>query len=366
MHARLTCLVMTVLLAATSAASLTAQAAPSNVAVAASRGSVTVSWTGIRNSEVTYRVLRAPDHKARGEDLTRPLAFDVTSFIDAAVAAGTSYFYQVVAVYGDGTEGASVAVQYPAPPVAVAPMPMATRQGVLRSVPLTQAPPFPLRAPAITATGQYNRVTISWQPVVTNIAPVSYEVRRVQVDPTTPGVPLGYITGSPMLKSDGSYTALDRSADLHLPTWYRLTTKNTSQGSVDSPWYRRDPPPHTGVDTIIGGYYRIAGPKSAYWIGCIRWSPAPGADTHWAKVKTGSGIWVNAPILLDYTRTRAMFSTLNPPFDQINAYLENGGLFTEVQVGGMFTINPGYFTDLNHLQPVFVNFTKSAVPLPAQ
>ena len=113
MNARAASFLMTCCLAAASAAPLGAQAAaPTNVTVAAGRGTVIVSWTGIRNSEVTYRVFRALQPEARGDDLTaRPLSYSVTSFADATVAAGTTYFYWVVAVYPDGSEGASRAAQ---------------------------------------------------------------------------------------------------------------------------------------------------------------------------------------------------------------------------------------------------------------
>lgn len=396
MYNRSISMVITVFLAVASAAPLAAQEAPSNVAVAAGKGTVTVTWTGIRNREVTYRVLRALDQKARGEGLTRPLAFDVTSFVDAALVAGTTYFYQVIAVYPDGREGASIAVQYPAPAVAVAPMPMVTRQGVVRSAPLTQAPPFPLRAPAITATGQYNRVTISWQPVVTNVAPVTYEVRRARVDPATPGVATGYLAAVPSMKPDGSFQVMDREADLHLPTWYRLTTRNTSQGSIDSPWYRRDPPPHRGVDSIVGGYWRVPAPNSKQgpsWVGCVRFSEVPGANMYWARVRTATGPWIDLQIsnLADYSgrwsvagyrhfwfdtnwRVTATFQTAAQTayYTQVAtlfAPLENGGQIAEFQVGPMYSTasnpqNGPYITDLNHLQPISLSFSSTPLLTP--
>ena len=157
MNARAASFLMTCCLAAASAAPLGAQAAaPTNVTVAAGRGTVIVSWTGIRNSELTYRVLRSTEPKSQGDDLTRPLSYSVTSFADATVAAGTTYFYRVIAVYSDGSEGASGAVQYPALAATVAPItavaPTTTTTTTVRrggtSTPLTAAPTIPLRASA--------------------------------------------------------------------------------------------------------------------------------------------------------------------------------------------------------------------------
>ena len=90
-----------------------AQAAPGNVTVTVldPRGSATVAWSGVRNSALSYRVLRALDAMARGADLTPPVAPDVTSFVDRGVTPGTTYFYQVIAVYARG-EGASVPTRF--------------------------------------------------------------------------------------------------------------------------------------------------------------------------------------------------------------------------------------------------------------
>jgi hypothetical protein len=83
-------------------------AAPSNVTVVGGATSVLVSWTPVSSRGVTYRVLRALDSGAPGVDLTTPL--DAASFVDGRVAPGTTYFYQVVAMYPDGTVGAAAPV----------------------------------------------------------------------------------------------------------------------------------------------------------------------------------------------------------------------------------------------------------------
>src|SRR5438034_7879340 len=87
---------------------LTRIAPPSNVTVVAGAGSVQVSWTPIAIRGMTYRVLRSPDAVNLGLDLTAPIT--VASFLDAKVIVGATYFYQVIAVYSDGTTGAAAPV----------------------------------------------------------------------------------------------------------------------------------------------------------------------------------------------------------------------------------------------------------------
>ena len=164
MHARGIHAVIAALLTAVSAAPLGAQAAaPTNVSVAAGRGTVIVSWTGIRNSEVTYRVLRALKPEAEGDDLTpRPLSYSVTSFVDATAAAGTTYFYWVVAAYRDGSEGPSRAVQYPALAATVAPTTTTTTTTTTRqtstTTTLTAAPTIPLMPSVLVASAMVGAV----------------------------------------------------------------------------------------------------------------------------------------------------------------------------------------------------------------
>ena len=143
---------------------LAAQAAPTNVTAVDTRGAVTVSWTGVR-TEVTYRVLRSPDQKSPGQDLTRPLAPGTISFLDATVAPGTTYFYQVIAVYGDGTLGASVPIQYLTPTLLAAPSSTLTLAPTSTRVisPLIVAPP---PAPTgLSITGTPAEATLLWQPM---------------------------------------------------------------------------------------------------------------------------------------------------------------------------------------------------------
>lgn len=95
-------------------AALVAQpAVPTYVTVANINGAVTVSWTGIANQPVSYRVVRALGATGFGADLTAPLPAGVTSFVDVTAQPGATYFYTIVAVYPRGITGASDPVQYP-------------------------------------------------------------------------------------------------------------------------------------------------------------------------------------------------------------------------------------------------------------
>jgi hypothetical protein len=177
----------------------------------------------------------------------------------------------------------------------------------------------------------------------------------------------------------------DLAADLHLPTWYRVTTKSSSQGSIDSPWYRYDPTPHHGVDSIMGGYWRqmVSGSGDGtnlapQWTGCVRWSAAPGAGLHWVRIRAASGPWVSVPVPVTDPNGSLFVSKVSSRifiggpggssnYSVLFTPLENGSQL-EVQVGGMFgSLQNGmwapFLTDLNHLQPMYVSFAKLAGPL---
>ena len=208
------------------------RAGPGNVTATEFKGGATISWRGIRDATISYRVLRATDPKKPGQDLTKPLPYDVTSLNDQQVAAGTTVYYTVVAVYSDQTEGASEPVPFTA--AGGAPMPTATvPPRIVSGKPLQMAPPMALHATPVTTTGSYNQVTVIWPPVHTTVPEaVTYLVRRAAVDPATPNATVGYVTGVPALRPDGNMGILDRFADLERSTWYMVVATSTSQGSV--------------------------------------------------------------------------------------------------------------------------------------
>lgn len=111
-------------------------------------GAVLITWVGPR-AKVQYRVLRAPDPKLAGTDLTQPLDPGTVAFVDPAAAPGTTYFYQVVAVYPDGSQGASPPVQF------------ATRPAAVQAVAAAPAVPLTVVAPVTRAAS----ATIAAAPV---------------------------------------------------------------------------------------------------------------------------------------------------------------------------------------------------------
>ncbi|MBC7790783.1 MAG: fibronectin type III domain-containing protein [Anaerolineae bacterium] len=136
---------------------------PTNVTVAGAGNSVTVSWSPVSGkAAASYRVLRALDGRSTGVDLTRPI--DVASFVDATVTPGTTYFYQVIAVYEDKTTGAAVPVPYMVPAASGAPSSMPGSIGA--SIKPTQAT-HPVSLSAV-ATG-IQTVDLTW-PVVAGIS----------------------------------------------------------------------------------------------------------------------------------------------------------------------------------------------------
>ena len=160
-------------------AALAAQQPPAEVTATDTKGSVTIRWTPIRD-KVSYRVTRAADQRSRGQDLTRPLPVDATSFVDATVVPGMMYFYQVIAVYGDGSEWPSQPVQFVTPGFAAPPAPVQPTTmtplagGTTRGRALT--PPAPT---GVVVTGRQASANVVWTPM-TGVA--SYVVARKEAN----------------------------------------------------------------------------------------------------------------------------------------------------------------------------------------
>jgi hypothetical protein len=362
MPVRRLCIVLAAAVAALplGSAPLTAQrAAPSNVTVTEMKGAVSVSWRSIKDASVSYRVLRGADPRKMDTDLTRPLPYDITSYLDGQMPATATAFYAVVAVYGDGTESASLPVQYIPATTTAAPSPRGMTAG-----PLTMAPPLALRATPVTSTG-FSTVTLYWPAVVTTVPePVSYQVRLLKLDPATqpPGGPIGFLSGpSPKLDSNGRMTIVDYSADMERPTWYSVVATSTTQGSVAFPWYRRDPPPHHGVDTITGAYWPLGAMASRHWVGCFMVSDVPGAAMYSGHIRVGTSPW--APIGAPATHL-AHFDTNMPGFQGIRQQLDAGGVM-QIQMWPVYSTSssaPQFVADTAHVQQVVQNVQQVATP----
>jgi hypothetical protein len=122
---------------------------PTNVVVTGGRGGVTVTWAAVPNPAL-YRVVRSKGLGAPGVDLTKPVA--ALSYLDQSAEAGADYYYQVVAVYPDQSEGWGA-------PTPLAPAPTTeppTGMMLPLQVPLATAPgtavPMPFTLPLAKAT----------------------------------------------------------------------------------------------------------------------------------------------------------------------------------------------------------------------
>ncbi len=157
---------------------------PDKVSAQSNGASVTVTWNPVPVKGARYRVLRALDAKATGVDLTRPVY--ATTFDDGKVSAGTTYFYQVIAVFPDGTTGAAdpVMVTIPAPAPMVAPVLPGGRTGAVLAPPVGLATGAtgarsPLATPTavtgIAVNGTLASAAVSWTPVT---GAVSYSLVR--------------------------------------------------------------------------------------------------------------------------------------------------------------------------------------------
>ena len=262
---------------------LAAQRPPTNVTALDTKGSITVSWDGIRD-KVTYRVLRSPDLKQPGQDLTRPLPYTVTSFLDAGVAPGTQYVYRVIVTYSDGSEGVSDPVQFlptaaapvpiiatvparvaaPPPTIAAAPTPLAALPaGSIRSQ--MAAPPAPT---GVVVTGRQASANLVWEPA---IGVVSYVVARKQanapvVQATLPATQTSWYDVG--LRPSTTYTYMvdavysgGREAYTEVPFTTppavnpsSMSAQQTGPGQVKLSW------------TAVNGasYYVLLGPGSSY------------------------------------------------------------------------------------------------------
>ena len=243
---------------------LAAQQAPGEVAVFEGKGSLTIRWTMIRD-KVTYRVTRAPDERSPAQDLTRPLPMDATSFVDATAVPGRMYFYQVIAVYGDGTEAPSKPVQYLPPasvqPTSLTPLPGGTLRG--------RVPPPP--APTgVVVTGRQASANVVWTPM-TGVA--SFVVARKEANAPVVQAKLAanqsgwYDIG---LRPSTAYTYM---VDAIYPDGREAYTEVPfTTPAATNPWPASFKATQTGVGKVqltwaaVNGasYYVLLGPGSSY------------------------------------------------------------------------------------------------------
>ncbi|MEO8453066.1 MAG: hypothetical protein ABI647_24970, partial [Gemmatimonadota bacterium] len=333
---------------------------PAGVTVTAGAASAVVSWTALPDRGVTYRVLRALDAFATGADIAPPT--DLVTLEDPKVSAGTTYFYQVVAVYADGTLGAAAPVAFTyagptqpalsarAPATAVNAPPLTLAPGA--TTPRNRLGAVPGPAPTgvvVTGTPPTARLTWNAMPNVARYAVWRGQGSAVSVERTPAGftgtqfqdiVPdpaLTYryaiIAYYPNGTSAEAPAVQFTSPPLINPSGF--TVHDRGQGAVDFQWqavpgairYRLDGPglPNTGyfATSTTTAYPHIpAGPGSwkllALYPGNVSDSttPAvvsavihvlPGRSQHWLTKNNGAGQFsqVEVPAHQDHTNPTA-------------------------------------------------------------
>jgi fibronectin type 3 domain-containing protein len=134
---------------------------PADIKVAGDGTSAALTWSAVPVDGVTYRIVRRAETEKTGIDLTKPVS--ETFFVDAAVTAGLTYFYQVIAVFRDGTSASADPVTFVAPVVASQPI-------VAKEVPR-----LPTAVTGITVQGTLKSAEVRWQSVT---GALSYSVKR--------------------------------------------------------------------------------------------------------------------------------------------------------------------------------------------
>lgn len=266
---------------------------PTNVTVVSNGTSANVSWTPVSSRGVTYRVLRAPDARQRGVDLTDPI--DGATFEDAKVESGATYFYQVVALYADGTVAAAAPVGFTLPsavPVELVPVPMPPPKSKIAAPPPAQ----------VSVTGTPALTHVTWGLVGAS----SYSVQRWM-----PSVPDCCRASSPQL------AATDTEWDDPVP-WagtyvYRVTAfyADGRQGFVDVSYTRPEPtnpgavtPQHWVTYQVPPGSFPSIGTTSVIrsidWAVTVNvaWSKVPGASYYivWGPGLPNTGKQLNTTV----------------------------------------------------------------------
>jgi len=130
---------------------------PTDVKVTGDGTSATVSWTAVPFEGVAYRVVRRAETEKVGVDRTKPVS--ATSFVDSRLTPGLTYFYEVIAVFRDGTSASAEPVAYIAP-VASLPEPVVIQ---------------PTAVKGVTVEGTTASALVTWQPVP---GALSYTIAR--------------------------------------------------------------------------------------------------------------------------------------------------------------------------------------------
>ena len=309
---------------------------PTNVTVQATGSAVTVAWAPAETRGMTYRVLRALDARAQGVDLTKPV--DAVSFVDPNVVPGTTYFYQVIAMYGDGTSAAAEPVGFTVPKQAalvapgVAPPDAAGQRTRRTKPPILTGTPVVAEAPSVTVTGNFARVTLTWN---LSLGASSYQVLRS----TNPDVGFEVRTPAPISPGAvGPFSFTDEGADLHRASFYSVVADFGPSGRHQSGWLQYLPPNHGPVPGIVGGYWTVTDDQGYNTQeGCVGWGSVPGASEYRAEVNFG---WVTRVLTPAGYSPRTIRLTMWD-FADMQKYLPPLARIIKVKVGAVY---PGQAT----------------------
>lgn len=287
--------------------------APTNVSAVASGSGANVSWTPVSGRGVTYRVLRAPNEKERGVDLTDPISS--AGFQDVKLEPGVTYFYQIVALYDDGTLAAAAPLAFTMPSAAtMAPLePIAAlpRRGGNQPIAAPTALPPALRraaAPAnVNISGSPASAVVSWG-LADGASGYSVE-RWSQVNPAC------CRTASPLLPDNATSWA-DSNYPLDGSYTFRVTAyhPNSTQAAVDVSWVRPVPQDPSGFKAV-----HVAGTTVQ-----LTWQAVPGVARY---LVSGPGGTSATPVVGTALAVAGVPS--GPQSWTVASLYEPGGVFTK-------------------------------------
>ncbi len=248
---------------------------PASLTATASAGKVTLSWAGVSGAS-SYDIYRG---SVSGGESATPLQTGVTgtSFVDSAVTAGSSYFYEVTAVNGGGQSGDS--------PEAAAVVPIAV----------------PTAPASLSATASVGQVALSWAPVQ---GASSYDVYR--------GTVSGGESVTPIRTGITSTSFTDSAVTAGSSYFYEVTAVNSSGQSSDSPEAAAvvpsAPPPSITVPAAPAAIIAYGEPGSVI----LLWSDVSNADSYDVYRGTVGGGESATPLLTGLTSSEFVDSGVTP------------------------------------------------------
>jgi fibronectin type 3 domain-containing protein len=217
--------------------------APANLAAVASDAQVALSWNPVPGA-ASYTLKRSETAGGPYAPIASGLA--ATTYLDAAVANGTPYYYVVSAtnLAGEGPNSAEVS-----------------------ATPMAAPPAAPTNLVAVAGDGA---VSLSW---TASTGATSYTVKRA----TTPGGPYA------VLASTAAASLTD--TDVVNGTWYYYIVVAVNPGGESPPSNEASARPLPGVPAAPTSLAAVAGDAQV----TLSWNASPGADSYTVKRGTAPG-----------------------------------------------------------------------------